>query len=571
MCQFLVWIREVARMNTGNQSSDNISSIRGHQWLIRRVITFAPKAACCAVFVGAFVLLSYGFEALQTFFSLKQSSLGNPWVAFCFIIIGLATIMMRIRHSRNIIEILSGLVVTIAVIQTIFIFIGIWDVAKYSGFWHYALSIGIVYPLPGSIMDIQATMLILLNGIALLLLKARRIRASQITALLACIPLIAALAGFIYGIPEFYGSMPLLTILGGVFCSLAVLPQTAQSRPLRDVLAIGDFGRIIRYQSLILVLSSILLAFLVVQPDINERFRLLPILVTSMVIIYILREIYSKTSRTGRRRSAALRQEYIIEHPLLSSLRGAWERGEMFIVYQPQIDMATDKIIGVETLLRWRHVEQGLISPEIFIPLAEESGLIVPLGAWVLQNACEEAKGWHSGPLAGIVISVNVSSIQLNQVGFYEVVMNILRATELAPQRLVLEVTESTMIKKGTYALEALHQLHMKQVHIAIDDFGTGYSSLSYLRLLPSDYLKIDQSFVKELPNDEGATVIARTIVAMGRSLGMRVIAEGIETAEQADFLKSIWCDEGQGYFYAHPMIAADLQVWAEARAARNC
>jgi EAL domain-containing protein (putative c-di-GMP-specific phosphodiesterase class I) len=250
---------------------------------------------------------------------------------------------------------------------------------------------------------------------------------------------------------------------------------------------------------------------------------------------------------------------------LTKELEGANKRGEFFVLYQPQIDLVTGRVSGVEALMRWKHPRYGLVSPAEFIPVAEASGHIVSLGAWILQEACTQANRWRNTVLAKAVTSVNVSVVQLDQADFADAVAEILKQTGLPAQRLVLEVTENEMVNRGDRAFQALRTLRAAGVHIAIGDFGTGYSCLSYLRDLPSNALKIDQSFVQKLPGHNGAGAVARAIVALGRSLGLRVVAGGIETLEQEDFLKSIWCDEGQGCLYARPMTADQMEAWADA------
>ncbi|HSI39503.1 MAG TPA: EAL domain-containing protein, partial [Xanthobacteraceae bacterium] len=291
--------------------------------------------------------------------------------------------------------------------------------------------------------------------------------------------------------------------------------------------------------------------------------KTLPLLAIAMlvIIVFVLGDAAYYSSRVGRWR---IERANAMSAPLTRALRGAWHRGEIFLLYQPQIDLATNRLLGVEALARWQNPKMGLVAPADFIPHAEASGLIVPLGTWVLRAACTEAASWTSGPLAEATVSVNASPMQLNERGFAALVLDVLHSTGLPPGRLILEVTESVMIQGANRGLQGLRELAAAGVHIAIDDFGTGYSSLSYLRLLPSDHLKIDQSFIRELPDDQSATEITRAIVAIGKSLGMRITAEGVESPQQAEFLQSIWCDEGQGYLYAAPMAAAELALWAE-------
>lgn len=246
-------------------------------------------------------------------------------------------------------------------------------------------------------------------------------------------------------------------------------------------------------------------------------------------------------------------------------LRGAAQRGEIFMVYQPQIELATNRIIGAEVLMRWRHPTQGLIAPARFIPIAEDSGLILVIGEWILVEACRQAQQWCNCGLLDVSISVNVSAIQFRQNDFVRVVEHAINVSGISPDRLELELTESVVMQGIDSTEQKLQELDALGVKVAIDDFGTGYSSLSYLRQFTVDRLKIDQSFVRDLPGNIDAEAIAAAIVAMGLSLGLRIIAEGVETEAQAEFLQSVLCKEGQGYLYARPMEVNEFEAWVAA------
>ena len=245
-------------------------------------------------------------------------------------------------------------------------------------------------------------------------------------------------------------------------------------------------------------------------------------------------------------------------------LRRAVEQNEIYSVYQPQIELATGRVINVEAFTRWRHPSRGLVSPAIFIPLAEDTGLILPLGERVLRESCMRARQWGERGF-DIGVSVNVSAVQFRQENFTDVVFRVLADTGLSPEHLQLEVTESVVMQGVESVVQKMRILHAHGIKVAIDDFGTGYCSLSYLRQFTVDRLKIDQSFTHDLPGDADAKAIVGAIVAMGRSLGLRVIAEGVETEAQADFLQSIECDESQGYLYARPMMINDFEIWLAA------
>lgn len=238
-----------------------------------------------------------------------------------------------------------------------------------------------------------------------------------------------------------------------------------------------------------------------------------------------------------------------------TSLRHALERDEFFLEYQPQIDIETSRIIGYEALVRWRHPDLGMMSPGTFIPLAEESGLIVPIGEWVLRTACAQNKAWQADGLPPIRVAVNVSPRQMRHDDLLQVVERALTETGLDPTYLELELTESIM-QDSDEAIQLLSQLQSMGVQIAIDDFGTGYSSLNHLKRYPINKLKVDQSFVRDIGHDPHDRAIVKAIIALAQSLNMRAVAEGVETEVQMAYLRSLKCDEAQGYLLGRPMSA---------------
>ena len=239
---------------------------------------------------------------------------------------------------------------------------------------------------------------------------------------------------------------------------------------------------------------------------------------------------------------------------LARDLRAALEHGEFFLQYQPQVDLRSDRIVGAEALARWTHPDRGEIVPARFIPVAEESALIMPIGEWILQAACSQCKAWQEAGLAPIRVSVNLSALQIRQRGFIRVVSRVLEQTGLAPGHLELEVTESLLMAHTDEVVRTLAEIKAMGIHLAIDDFGTGYSSLNYLKRLPVDKLKIDGSFLKDVPHDVGNRSITLAVIAMARNMGLRVIAEGVENAEQLEFLRAHDCDEIQGYYFSRPV-----------------
>lgn len=236
------------------------------------------------------------------------------------------------------------------------------------------------------------------------------------------------------------------------------------------------------------------------------------------------------------------------------SLRCAMERREFALHYQPKIDLRTSAIIGAEALLRWTHPARGAISPVQFIPIAEDCGLIRPIGDWVLREACKQARAWVDAGLPMATVAVNVSATQLQDKNFLNGVLATLEETGLDPRLLELELTESVLMKHPEFTASILQKLRETGVRVAIDDFGTGYSSLSYLRNVPIDALKIDQSFVRQIRTTPHETSIVTAVLSMGRSLKLRVVAEGVETREELDFLRNHHCDDAQGYHFSRPV-----------------
>jgi predicted signal transduction protein with EAL and GGDEF domain len=242
-------------------------------------------------------------------------------------------------------------------------------------------------------------------------------------------------------------------------------------------------------------------------------------------------------------------------HALATELRRAIAHDELAVYYQPQIRMASGELIGFEALLRWIHQERGLIPPTTFIPIAEETGQIIALGEWVLRAACREAARW-SRPLK---IAVNLSTVQFQQPNLPEMVDRILIETGLPAERLEVEITESVLIHDMSRALSILRRLKSLGLRIAMDDFGTGYSSLATLQAFPFDKIKIDRSFVGQLESRPQAAAIVRAVLSLGRSLGIGVVAEGVETEGQVKFLVDEACDEAQGYLYGKPRPIEDF------------
>ena len=259
--------------------------------------------------------------------------------------------------------------------------------------------------------------------------------------------------------------------------------------------------------------------------------------------------------------SEKMNAEVVERLTLEHGLRAALDKKEFFLVYQPQMDMATGTIVGFEALLRWQHPELGTIAPDRFMGIAENSGLILPIGAWVLRTACSQARKWQDEGLCATPVAVNVSAVQFRQPGFREVVSRVLSETGLACQYLELEVTESLLLSNADMTSSVLRELKGMGLKLAIDDFGTGYSSLSYLKQFPFSKLKIDRSFIRDVAVNSDDAAITTAIISMAKSLSLKVIAEGVENEAQMSFLRKLGCEEIQGYYFSKPLTAEEIST----------
>ena len=238
-----------------------------------------------------------------------------------------------------------------------------------------------------------------------------------------------------------------------------------------------------------------------------------------------------------------------------TGLHNALEKQEFELLYQPKMNLKTGAIVGAEALIRWRHPDRGLIEPAQFVAIAEDCGLIRPIGRWVVREACRQARAWQDAGLRPIPVSVNVSAAEFRDKGFLNNITDVLKETGLDPRYLEIELTESVLMAHAAASTAMLHSLKTLGIQLAIDDFGTGWSSLSYLRHFPIDALKVDKSFVQEITAGTSAAPIVSAVISMGKSLNHRVVAEGIETPEQLAFLQGEDCGEGQGYLFSHPLL----------------
>ena len=264
----------------------------------------------------------------------------------------------------------------------------------------------------------------------------------------------------------------------------------------------------------------------------------------------------------------AMNEESLERVRIEGALRNALERNEFVLHYQPQVDLKTGQIVGMEALIRWQHPELGMVPPNRFIGIAEETGLIVQIGAWVLRTACAQNKAWQEAGLGRLRVAVNLSARQFGAADLISGLEAVLQDTALDPDCLEIELTESLFMSDVTPAVELLHRMKSLGVNLSIDDFGTGYSSLSYLSRFPIDVLKIDRSFVADITHDANDAAIVTSIIALAHNLKLAVIAEGVETLDQLDYLRSHGCDEMQGYYFSKPLAAADFEALLRQRRA---
>ena len=280
-----------------------------------------------------------------------------------------------------------------------------------------------------------------------------------------------------------------------------------------------------------------------------------------------------RAKEQGRNRfcfySAELRSHTPEKLALEAGLRHGLERREFRVHYQPKVDMSSGEITGVEALLRWQHPDKGLLLPEKFIHIAEETGLIIPIGLWTLREVCERARAWTEAGLPRLPIAVNLSASQFSQEQLVPQLAEILKSTGMDPEILELEITESMVMRDPETAVQLMHNLRSMGVRLTIDDFGTGYSSLGYLKRFPINSLKVDRTFVRDLPHSADDIAITRAVIAMAHSLQMNVIAEGVELKEQLDVLRSEGCDEFQGYLCRPPLAEEELLRFVRQNAAR--
>ena len=279
--------------------------------------------------------------------------------------------------------------------------------------------------------------------------------------------------------------------------------------------------------------------------------------------MYVAKSVGRGTYRFFR---AAMAEKAGQRLQLETELRGAIGNGELELFYQPKLSLSTGAACGVEALLRWRHPRLGLVSPAEFIPIAEETGIIGELGDWVLEQACRQSRVWQAAGLGRVRIAVNISAMQFEQHDLAERIASLTRQYEISPSDLEIELTESTVMARPDEVSAVCARVRALGTTVAVDDFGTGYSSLAYLRRLPIDVLKIDRSFVMNADRDDADAQVVKMIIALGHALGLDVVAEGVETERQAEFLESCGCSIAQGFLYSRPRPAAWIEAWLRKR-----
>ena len=251
---------------------------------------------------------------------------------------------------------------------------------------------------------------------------------------------------------------------------------------------------------------------------------------------------------------------------MITDLQHAVENGELRLHYQPKVDTASGRLLGMEALVRWMHPERGMISPAEFIPVAEDTGMIVAIGRWVLREACRQNAAWQQAGLRPLQVAVNLSARQFRSDNLLDEIDAALSETALPASLLELEITESMVMEDPERVINLLDKIRSRGIHLSLDDFGTGHSSLAYLKRFPINCVKIDRAFIKDMPENTDGVAIARTIVAMAKSLGLTTVAEGVETVEQLELLKTMGCDQIQGYFFSRPLPADDFMAFYSAR-----
>jgi EAL domain-containing protein (putative c-di-GMP-specific phosphodiesterase class I) len=516
-----------------------------HRFL-RTVQKFSPWLAMISIATVLWGLPFLPAQPVASLFLLQSS-------AYLIFIVASLAVVHHSWHQKQFISVLMLMVMASFFLQ-------LYTSSHQVVFGMGPLHLSGLTPLAGNtVFDLVMSLFVLL---ACLLHRGKFHRSSQALLSIAVMMPLTGLLAWAYHIPNAYGQISLLSSIGGSLCAAALLAKQITSTPMSYLLLLDDTGKHLRWIVCILFICAIGLGALGVFFGHNPR--LTPLLIT-LALICIMSIMTLTYYHKGVMHEQVLPPENLA---FASELESAIAQEEFYLVYQPQLDFKSGKLVGVEALIRWQHPVQGTVPPNQFIGVAELTGLIVPMGAWVLKAACAQVAAWTTGELSQAKVSVNVSPLQLNTECFAEYVLQVLQETGLAPERLVIELTESAFIHADCTGSERLQKLKQHGIKMAIDDFGTGYSCLAYLRDIPGDYLKVDRSFVHDIPGKERSEAVTSAIVVLGKNLHYQIVAEGVETEAQADYLKSLGCDLVQGFLYAKPMTAPALQAWVAEREA---
>jgi EAL domain-containing protein (putative c-di-GMP-specific phosphodiesterase class I) len=505
----------------------------------------------------------------------------SPWLALASvltILLGLSLIPLQVAFETNVLQTLGSFIFAVVSLRVVFeywrwspmtrLLIGVvlfwflvqayWLLSSPDSYATLSSHLILFQDSHGKIVtDVVMSLLVLLGYLLC------HFRFNRISQTILCVPILMPVTGILaqaYQIPDAYGQLSLLFAIAGVLCAMSLIAKQVLHTPFSYLLLLDDTGQHVRWLIALMCLCAITLGSIVLF--FGNDTRVTPLIITlalNCIVVIITFNYYRK---------GVLHEQVLPPEGLLfaSELEAAIANEEFYLDYQPQIDFASGELVGVEALVRWQRPALGVVPPAKFISVAELTGLIVPMGAWVLRKACAEVATWKMGPLSNAKVSVNVSPLQLKSPGFNDYVLKVLQETGLSPERLVIELTESTFVHTDKKSIENLESLKLLGVKLAIDDFGTGYSCLAYLQDIPCDFLKVDRSFVHDVPGKARSEAVTSAIVVLGKNLQYQILAEGVETEAQAEYLKSLGCDLVQGYLYAYPMSESALHDWVGKR-----
>lgn len=508
---------------------------QGSRGVIRLLVEYSPKVAILGTLLAAFSTILFGLSWLNIY-AIFETAATPPVNSISIMLTGLSLFLSRRPfRSKRLPLAIATVSLLIAMMKPLLGLAGLM-----SSFW-----------------ILTNSTIVCLLAIAAILVSIQKPVAAQVSAVLAILLFGASLLGVVQAAP---GSKVAILILyaGGFLVASGVLTRTIYRGPLYRMVSAGSSAKYIFAQAFLVVLLAIGITYLSIRNTIHPYFVPLAVIAILCLIYFVLLKLMPFLSHKQVQPLVPPARRQVI-----NDIEQALADKQFATYYQPQIEFETGRLVGAEALARWIHPENGVVSPADFIPVAEQSGQIIEIGYQVLERACIDAMKWPFFENPNVNLSVNVSPVQLQAPDLLENVQRILGTTGLAPEKLVLELTETALVRRGEPGFDTIWALHNLGISIAVDDFGTGYSCLAYLSDLPVQYLKIDQSFVKKLPDDAPSATIARSIVGLGCGLQIKIVAEGVETARQEEFLKSINCHKAQGYFYSKPMCQQDFLDWA--------